>query len=222
MKKIINYISIFVLCLTLVGCGTNKDSNTSQNTENTNKQKNSGDINKKYEKIRKDFIAIEKDLSVSNIEKVTGIKPDVIKDGVEKYGNLAYEYKFDYRYDFEAYITLSYSHNPKTIYDHDTTYAKLKCSNEVFKNNDLDLSNIVEAEFKEDIKRGIKVSAIDNMAGGKGFANEYEKAAKTGNIYPRSMVWADQKGNYIKSSLRGGDDVSLPDKTLSFATFILK
>ncbi len=213
MKKILSMILIGILCLSFVGCGADTK---------VQGKKSSGDIKKQYEKIRQDFIAIKKDLSVDNIKKITGIKPTTIQDGVQKYGETIFEYKFDYGFDYEAYIKLYYSHNPKSIYPYDTTRVELKCPDEFFKNSDLDLSGITQEEFKADVDRGFKVSAINNLAGGNGFADRYEKSAKTGFVDVTSLVWADEKGNYIKSSLRGDETVALTDKTLSLVNYTLR
>ena len=218
MKKILNLVLIGLVCFALVGCG-NKDNDTNKKEQGGNSAK---DISKQYEKIRKDFVAIKSNITVENIEKVTGIKRTTIKDGVEEYGSISYEYKFDYGYDYEAYIKLRYSHNPKSIYKYDTIYVELKCPDELFRNSKLDLSGLTKTEFKAAFDRGIKVSGVNNLAGGEGFASGYETSYKTGEAYITHLVWADTKGNIIKSSLRGGETVALQDKTLSYVSYQLK
>lgn len=220
MKKFMSLALIGMLCLTLTACGSKESTN--DDTKKSDKTEVKTDISKQYAKIKKDFIAIKKDVTVENIEKVTGIKATTIKDGEEEYGSLSYEYKFDYGYDYEAYITVTYSHNPKSVYDYDTTYVELKCPSELFENSDLDLSSLKKDEFKEMVDRGTKVSAINSAVGGEGFAYKYQTSYKTGKADVTSIVWADKKGNYIKSSLRGGETTELDDKTLSFVSYILK
>ena len=221
MKKIKILALVLIIVLStvfLAGCGAKSENGTDAKEQGGKLDTIEG----QYEKIRQDFKNIKGELTVENIEKVTGIKPTVIKDGVEEYGSMSYEYKFDYGFDYEAYITMSYSHNPKTIYPYDTTYVELKCPNELFQNNSLDMSSIKEEEFKADINRGIKVSAINNSAGGEGLAKKYQTSYKTGEAYVITMVWSDEKGNYINSSLRGDETVKLEDKTLSFVSYKLK
>jgi hypothetical protein len=68
------------------------------------------------------------------------------------------------------------------------------------------------------LEKGLTVSALNDYAGGEGFANECTRWYD-GRFTVDSIVWADENGCYIESSLSGSGE--LPELKLFFASFRL-
>jgi hypothetical protein len=230
MKKICVLLISLLVFLSLTGCGggggdakTEDSSNPAKSEASDKAEEAAPSIEEQYNTIRENFIQIKTDISngeisAENIEKITGISPTVIKDGVEEYNNIEYQYKFDYGFDYEAYIEFSSSKSTKSTYPDPTIRLELECPDEFFENSDLDLSGLTQAQFKSELEEGLKVSAVNTYAGGEGFPNQYSRSYD-GTFEVESIVWADGKGNYIDASLAGTGE--LADHRLSLVWYNL-
>ena len=214
IRKTLYLFLLVILFFTLIGCSTEK-----QNNENSKEQVESSieDVTKQYDEIKQDFIAIKSDMSFENIERITGIKPITILDGVEERDFIKYEYKFDYGFSYEAYIKF-YSNRLNNL---ETTYVELICPDDFFVNLGLNLSEVTKEEFTKKIDKGMKVLEVNNLAGGDGFVSKYKKSTVTNLWEANSIIWADNKGNYIKATLKSGETVDLSDKALSYVFYTL-
>jgi hypothetical protein len=216
MKKICVLLISLLVFLSLTGCGgggdakTEDSSNPAKSEASDKAEEATPSIEEQYNTIRENFIQIKTDISngeisAENIEKITGISPTIIKDGVEEYSNIEYQYQFDYEFDFEACI--EFSSSKSTLFPDPTIILRLKCPDKLFENSDLDLSGVKREQFEIDVRRGLKVSTIDRYAGGEGFADQYRRNGD-GVFEVESMVWADGKGNYIDASLSGTGELA--------------
>lgn len=206
MKKILSIFLIGILSITLIGCGESKSDDTNVNKKDENTSAKKDDKFKKYEKGKKDFLAIKDDLSVENINKVTGIEGKITKEE----GDYQY-YEWDYGEDFVMNITATYNKGSAYIYIY--TYVSFKAPDEALANSDLNFSDIDEAQFKSDLGNDAKIGYVNDLVGGEGFPVEYDNKSDESVVYITKYRWVGSDKNFIEAS------VSTSDESITFASY---